>query len=98
MKKQLALITILFAIIGTNAFAQGYVIFLTAKNNAYDEFTTPGTGVVAPGDVTAPSSGRRREHRTRWGREWPPREFPAYQAVGALLPPCFLPVGTLRPI
>jgi hypothetical protein len=53
MKKQLALIITLITAIGTNAFAQGYVIFLTAKNNAYDEFTTPGSGVVAPGTVTA---------------------------------------------
>jgi hypothetical protein len=51
--KKLALIITLFAAIGTNVFAQGYTLFDTAKQNVYDEFTDPGVGVVAPGDVTA---------------------------------------------
>jgi hypothetical protein len=38
---------------GISAFGQGYVIFLTAKNNVYDNFSTSGVGAVAPGDVTA---------------------------------------------
>src|ERR1700733_2200037 len=53
MKKLLALLITLFTATGTNAFAQGFVIFAIGKDNVYDEFTTPGTGVVAPGDVTA---------------------------------------------
>jgi hypothetical protein len=36
-----------------SAFGQGYVLFATTKNNVYDNFTTPGTSVIAPGDVTA---------------------------------------------
>lgn len=43
----------LFTTIGINAFAQeGYVLFVTPKNYVYDEFITPGIGVVSPGDVT----------------------------------------------
>jgi hypothetical protein len=53
MKRLLALTITLITAIGTNAFAQGYVLFVTGKASVYDEFTTPGTGVVAPGDVTA---------------------------------------------
>jgi hypothetical protein len=54
MKKLLALFISLFTVIGTNAFAQGgYVLFVTTKDNVYDEFTEPGVGLVAPGDVTA---------------------------------------------
>jgi hypothetical protein len=54
MKKTFALIVTVFAAIGTNAFAgDGYVVFATQPNNdVWDEFTTPGMGVVAPGDVT----------------------------------------------
>jgi hypothetical protein len=48
MKKQLALLTILFTVIGTNAFAQGYVEFTTSKDYVYD-----GGGIVAPGNVTS---------------------------------------------
>ena len=49
--KKLALVITLFTSIGMNAFAQGYVVFATTKNNVYDEFTDPGVGVPAPGDV-----------------------------------------------
>jgi hypothetical protein len=53
MKKPLVLIIPLCAAFGTNAFADGYVLFFTAPHNVYDEFTTPGMGVVSRGDVTA---------------------------------------------
>ena len=50
--KKLALIITLFTAIGTNAFAQdGYVDFFASHLRVWDEFTSPGTGVVAPGDV-----------------------------------------------
>jgi len=42
----------LLASIGMNAFAQdGYVLFNTGSRTVYDEFTTPGTGVLSPGNV-----------------------------------------------
>jgi hypothetical protein len=53
MKKITSLVTVLFAAIGINSFgSDGYVTFAATPHAAYDEFTTPGTGVAAPGDVT----------------------------------------------
>jgi len=51
--KLTATLAALVAATGMTAFGQGYVLFATSKNNVYDGFSTPGTGVVAPGDVTA---------------------------------------------
>lgn len=50
--KKFALAITLFAAIDMNALADGYVEFDASKSYVWDEFTTPGTGVVAPGDVT----------------------------------------------
>jgi hypothetical protein len=51
--KLTAALAALVAATGMTAFGQGYVAFGTSKNNVYDDFSTPGTSVVAPGDVTA---------------------------------------------
>jgi hypothetical protein len=51
--KLTAALAALVAASGVSAFGQGYVLFATSKNNVYDDFTTSGTSVVAPGDVTA---------------------------------------------
>lgn len=54
MKKINAIIVVLLGVLGMNAFgSDGYVAFGTARSFCWDEFTTPGTGVVAPGNVTA---------------------------------------------
>jgi len=51
--KLTAALAALVAAGGMSAFGQGYVLFNTSKNDVYDNFTTQGTSVVAPGDVTA---------------------------------------------
>ena len=52
MKKHVAPLIIALAAFATNVFAQdGYVVFAAPSHTVFDEFTTPGTGVFAPGDV-----------------------------------------------
>jgi hypothetical protein len=53
MKRIASLTCVLFATLAMNAFGQdGYVNFAAGGHTVYDEFNTPGTGVVAPSDVT----------------------------------------------
>lgn len=49
----LTLITLLLlTVFEARAFGDGYINFQGRVRVVYDEFTTPGTGVLAPGDVT----------------------------------------------
>ena len=47
MKKTIAIAVAAFAVIGSS-FAQGYVAFSSSKSAIWDDFTSPGVGVVAP--------------------------------------------------
>lgn len=47
MKKQIAILATIVAASGFNAFGQGYFQFNAGTKDVYDEFTTPGVGVLS---------------------------------------------------
>jgi len=51
-KKLMATLAAVLATAGMTAFGQGYIEFSTSGGFVYDDFTTPGTDVKAPGNVT----------------------------------------------
>jgi len=51
-KKLMVTLAAVLATAGMTAFGQGYIEFSTSGGFVYDDFTTPGTDVKAPGNVT----------------------------------------------
>jgi len=52
MKKQIAILATVIAASGFTAYGQDYITFGTAADlYVYDEFTTPGTGLVSNGNI-----------------------------------------------
>jgi len=47
MKKQIALLATIIAVSGFTAFGQGFMSLTTGTKDIWDEFTTPGSGVIA---------------------------------------------------